>query len=92
MRCERVSERMAVNPLTDIGPSGGGSDRLLQRGLVKVVPANSATTRIPGQPGRSKYVLPLPFPGGIGKLARQARWQPGFSLTQRYILEVQSFT
>jgi hypothetical protein len=92
MRCERVSERMAVNPLTDIGPSGGGPDCLLQRGFVNVVPANSATTRISGQPGRSEYVLPLPFPSGIRKLACQAGWQIGFSLTQRYILEMQSLT
>lgn len=68
---ERVTKGMWTDRFANAGDPGCFVDCLLKNTLVKVMAFDVTGERVLGALGRGKDILPVPFPGGVGVLARQ---------------------
>lgn len=71
MRGEGMAQGMTGYTFLNPGLLRGIANRLLQTGLVDMMPASDAGTVIHGQPRRQEDILPGPAAGGLAQLARQ---------------------
>ena len=72
VRGEGVPEGVAGHVPVDTGPPGGLLDRSRHDGLVEVVPASDAGSRVNARPGSRENVLPGQFGGGVRVLPAQS--------------------
>src|SRR5258706_12071215 len=75
MRRKGMAQRVAARRLRDSGISDGYPNRLLQHGLVDVMPYHAAAARRRNQPRRREYILPRPFPSGVRVLPADRFWE-----------------